>query len=123
MQDFGAHPPFAHNPHVYGGVDPDAPKPEGEDVLPFGGTHGLELFDVPAGTVIPSAEDVIAAAQEAQDDDEPVDVDGDGEITGYEVFSKADLITECESRGLSTAGNKPDLVRRLQEHDAAKDGA
>lgn len=92
MQDFGGHPPFAHNPHVYGGVDPDAVVRD-------------------------------AAADEVADEDARVDVDGDGEITGYEVFTKADLITECEQRGLSTSGNKPDLVRRLVEHDAAQDNA
>jgi len=55
------------------------------------------------------------------DDDGPVDMDGDGQTTGYEVFTKADLVTECESRGLLTSGNKPDLVARLQEAD--KDNA
>lgn len=90
----GAHPPFAHNPHVWGGVDPDAaPEPATVDV----------------------------AEQDAVEDEEPAtDVDGDGQITGYEAFTKAELVAECERLGLSTAGNKADLVARLQAADPAQ---
>lgn len=60
-------------------------------------------------------------APEPVGDDDAVDVDGDGQITGYELFTKADLVAECENRGLPVTGNKPDLVARLQEAD--KDAA
>jgi hypothetical protein len=87
----GAHPPFAHNPHVWGGVDPDA-APE------------------------PAAVDEAAVV-----DEEPAtDVDGDGRIDGYEAFTKAELVAECERLGLSTVGNKADLVARLQAADPAQ---
>lgn len=60
------------------------------------------------------------------EDDAPVDVDGDGQYTGYELFTKADLVAHIEALNkeradedqLSTAGNKPDLIRRIQEAEA-----
>lgn len=57
--------------------------------------------------------------EETPADEAPVDVDGDGQITGYELFTKTDLVAECENRGLPVSGNKPDLVARLQEADKA----
>lgn len=90
-----SHPPFAHNPHVYNGIDPDA---ETTSLVVTSRAH--LIADEPA-------------------DEAPTDVDGDGKLDGYEVFSKADLIGECEARGLPTSGNKPDLVARLQEADKA----
>lgn len=124
MYDYGAHPPFAHNPHVYDGVDPAATQPAAtQPAAPgdavFVGEQGPELVD-PAKLAELAAQNGSSADP---DDDAPVDVDGDGQITGYEAFSKADLIAECERLGLPTYGNKPDLVRRLQQHDAAKDSA
>jgi len=114
MQDYGGHPPFAHNPHVYDGVDPDgnpttAMVVESHAVV---GETGPEVVDLPRGNVV-SLTDAVPPV----DEDAPVDVDGDGQITGYELFTKADLVTECETRGLPTSGNKPDLVARLQEAD------
>lgn len=111
-----SHPPFAHNPHVYNGVDPDGNPTEGMVVHSgaiveqpeIAGEQGPELTDLPPGT------EVTVPGEEAS-----TDVDGDGQITGYEVFTKADLITECESRGLPVSGNKPELVARLQEADKA----
>jgi len=102
MQDFGGHPPFAHNPHVYDGVDP-AGNPATAMVV-----HSGAIVEAPVVEDAPPIE---------PDEDASTDVDGDGQITGYELFTKADLVTECENRGLPTSGNKPDLVARLQEAD------
>ncbi|WP_020658391.1 SAP domain-containing protein [Amycolatopsis benzoatilytica] len=38
----------------------------------------------------------------------------------YEAGTVADLAAELNSRGLSAKGDKPDLVDRLLEHDAAQ---
>lgn len=115
-----SHPPFAHNPHVYNGVDPDGNETTGlvvhsvtapvEDSEPaeLVGEQGPELVDLPEGQVVA-----------VQDDDADTDVDGDGQTTGYELFTKDDLIAECKTRGLPVTGNKPDLVARLQESDKA----
>ena len=54
------------------------------------------------------------------EDDAPVDVDGDGEVTGYEALSKDDLVAELEARELPKSGNKPDLIERLEADDAEK---
>jgi hypothetical protein len=54
------------------------------------------------------------------EDAEAVDVDGDGQITGYEAWSKDDLVTELEERGLPKSGNKPELIDRLEQDDLAK---
>jgi hypothetical protein len=53
------------------------------------------------------------------DEDVAVDVNGDGQLDHYETATKADLATEAGRRGLSTAGSKTDLVKRLQDADAA----
>ena len=47
-------------------------------------------------------------------DDENLDLDGDGEVTGYETWTKAQLVSEAEARGLATSGNKAELVERLE---------
>lgn len=39
---------------------------------------------------------------------------------GLEELTKAELKVEAEARGLSTAGNKADLIARIVEHDAAE---
>lgn len=145
-----SHPPFAHNPHVYNGIDPDdnpttsmvvtsraIPAEEGE----IDGERG-EATNIETGVVTPPGEQLPNAPEDAypagatalepaqtgtSDEDAPVDVDGDGLIAGYEVFTKADLVkhidtlneTRAEDNKLSTAGNKPDLVRRIQEAEAA----
>lgn len=103
MQDFGGHPPFAHNPHVYDGIDPDA-------------------VVVTSRTVTGHEDTEPAAPPVVESDEDSVDVDGDGQVSGYEVFTKTDLIAECEARGLATSGNKPDLVARLQAADKAGAG-
>ncbi len=96
-------------------------------------TAGPTMYD-PSGEV--AADEVAAqppaaapsgSAASAVTDDGPVDVDGDGQITSYELFTKPDLIAHIEGLNenravddqLSTAGNKPDLVRRIQEAEAA----
>lgn len=38
----------------------------------------------------------------------------------YEAGTVADLAAELNARGLSSKGDKPDLVDRLLEHDAAQ---
>ncbi|HWD81017.1 MAG TPA: SAP domain-containing protein [Kribbella sp.] len=38
----------------------------------------------------------------------------------YEAGTVADLAAELNSRGLSSKGDKPELVDRLLEHDAAQ---
>lgn len=86
-----SHPPFAHNPHVYGGVDPDGPE-----------SVTVTQRDIPADEA-PAAESTPTA--------EPVD---------YEAFSKDDLVAECKERELPVTGNKPDLADRLRADDAAK---
>lgn len=105
-----SHPPFAHNPHVYGGVDPNAPV--AEPIVVHSPAQvpepGPELVDVPPG-----------ATGDTSNEDANVDVNGDGQVDGYEVFTKAELVAECEARGLPTTGNKPDLVARLQDADKA----
>jgi len=55
------------------------------------------------------------------EDDAPVDVDGGGQITGYEAWSKDDLVAELEARGLPKSGNKPELIDRLEQDDLAKE--
>lgn len=49
--------------------------------------------------------------------DEP---EGDASEDGLEGLTKAELKVEAEARGLSTAGNKADLIARIVEHDAAE---
>lgn len=128
-----SHPPFNHNPHVYGGVDPAKRVIVEQGVSENGDpTDSLVVHsDVarpadeeaaePTTVEHRPADDTGTANADAQsDEDADVDVNGDGKMDGYEVFSKADLVAECEARGLATSGNKPDLVRRLQDADAAK---
>lgn len=50
-------------------------------------------------------------------EDASVDLDGDGEVTGYEEWTKDDLASELERRGLTKTGNKADLVARLTDDD------
>ena len=41
------------------------------------------------------------------------------EPQGYDGWTKGELEAELESRGLSKTGNKPELIERLEEDDAA----
>ena len=41
------------------------------------------------------------------------------EPQGYSAWTKDELQAELEKRGLPTSGNKPDLIERLEENDAA----
>lgn len=129
-----SHPPFAHNPHVYDGIDPDGPTSvtvtsrvadiaritvdgvEVEGIVVETDTEPSAAVNIATGVVTPPGEQLPDA------DEDSVDVDGDGQVSGYEVFTKADLIGECEARGLATSGNKPDLVARLQAADKAGAG-
>jgi hypothetical protein len=94
-------------------------------VTPAGEVIGVTEEGHPTSSLLVSGSDSDLGENAAEgdpqpvDDDAPVDVDGDGQYTGYEVFTKADLIAECENRGLPVTGNKPDLVARLQEADKA----
>ncbi len=66
-----AHPPFAHNPHVYNGIDPDADP-----------TTSM----VVTSRAVTGHEDEAAHPDAESDDDAPVDVDGDGQVTGREAL-------------------------------------
>jgi hypothetical protein len=136
-----SHPPFNHNPHVYGGVDPakraavepvavteaastDSPAAHSDVAAPAD-----EEATEPTTAEVAGASGVsdTASTDTPPDEDANVDVDGDGKVDGYEMFTKAELIAHIdtlneglpEDERLSTAGNKPDLVRRIQEHEAA----
>lgn len=50
--------------------------------------------------------------------DEPEDA-GDLEAVDYSKLKKPELEKLCEERGLDKAGNRPDLIARLQEADTA----
>lgn len=142
-----SHPPFAHNPHVYNGIDPDG-NPTTSMVVTSRAADvarvtvdGVEVdgtvvntdtapgpaVNAETGEVTPSGGQLPEADAVQPDEDAPVDVDGDGQITEYEVFTKVDLVkhietlneTRADDDQLSTAGNKPDLVRRIQEAEAA----
>lgn len=126
-----SHPPFNHNPHVYNMVDPAKRVTVEHGVSPDGDpTDSLVVHsdvarpaDEEAAELTPDVAepDTDPADGDGQsDEDADVDVNGDGRVDGYEVFTKADLVAECERRGLATTGNKPDLVRRLQDADSAK---
>ena len=39
---------------------------------------------------------------------------------GYDVWTKDELMAELEERGLPKSGNKPELIERLDQDDAAK---
>ena len=79
---------------------------------------------MPKSTVNSGVSNIDAAPGEPgymPEDDAPVDADGDGQITGYEAWSKDDLVTELEERGLPKSGNKPELIERLEQDDLAKE--
>jgi hypothetical protein len=69
----------------------------------------------------PAAEEAVTgppAPLPVEADEAGGDVDGDGEVTGYEGYTKAELADELERRGLPKSGNVPDLVERLEADDA-----
>jgi hypothetical protein len=109
-----SHPPFAHNPHVYNGIDPDGNPTTGMVVHSHAATEPEFVGEAAPELVHPPFD---GPADAVSNEDAPTDVNGDGAVDGYEVFTKAELITECEARGLPVSGNKPDLVARLQEAD------
>ena len=45
--------------------------------------------------------------------------DGESGSGGYDGWTKGELEAELESRGLPKTGNKPELIERLEEDDAA----
>lgn len=63
-----------------------------------------------------SGEDVVTPQDS---DDENVVVLVGGEVTGYETWTKAELIARLEARGLATSGNKAELIERLEGSDPA----
>lgn len=118
-----SHPPFAHNPHVYGGVDPAKRVRVEQSVADEGdapAAHSDVARPVDEEAAEPTMDEHTETGDGQSDEDANIDVDGDGKVDGYEMFTKADLVAECEQRGLSTTGNKPDLVRRLRDADSAK---
>jgi hypothetical protein len=56
------------------------------------------------------------------DDDDGDDDDGDDEPEDYSDMSVADLKAELRERGLSPAGPKKTLIRKLKKNDAEDDG-
>jgi hypothetical protein len=71
----------------------------------------------------PAAEEAVTgppAPLPVEADEAVGDVDGDGEVTGYESYTKAELADELERRGLPKSGNVPELVERLEADDAAQ---
>ena len=50
----------------------------------------------------------------------PDDGEAAVEGLGYEVWTKDELMAELEDRGLPKSGNKPELIDRLDQDDAAK---
>jgi hypothetical protein len=58
----------------------------------------------------------------AIDADEPtLDEPDEDEVPPYSEWSKAELVEECEARGLPKSGNKDVLVERLEANDAEGD--
>lgn len=111
-----SHPPIEHNPHVWADILVGSRAVPGESAVVDGdagpvveGEHGPELTDLPDGTPVETNQ---------SDEDAPVDVNGDGQLDTYEQATKAELVAQCEQRGLPTSGTKAELVRRLQDHDA-----
>ncbi|HET9889652.1 MAG TPA: SAP domain-containing protein [Mycobacterium sp.] len=120
-----AFPPQAHNPHEWAAMHPDVDILVGSRPIPAEPTVGVveqrgEAVNIETGVVTPPGEPLPSADAPRSDEDAPVDVNGDGQVDAYERATKADLVAQCEQRGLPTAGTKADLVRRLQEADAAK---
>jgi len=60
------------------------------------------------------------ATNAAADDEQQTEASADVEETAgtYAGWSKAELVTECDERGLPKTGNIPDLVARLEADDA-----
>lgn len=124
-----SHPPFNHNPHVYGMVDPAKRVVAEQGVSDEG--NPTDSLVVHSDVARPADEEAAEPVTDEPTTGEPTDeTPGNGEQSDedsapgntaedYEVFSKADLVAECEQRGLPVSGNKPDLVKRLLEHDAA----
>jgi hypothetical protein len=49
----------------------------------------------------------------------PLDDQGEPDIDPYAGMSRDDLAAECETRGLTKSGTKPELLERLRADDAA----
>jgi len=66
----------------------------------------------------------LRAIKEHSDDEEELE-DEDAAENGepYENWSKADLVTESQNRGLPSSGNKADLADALYASDAEKEAA
>jgi hypothetical protein len=47
-----------------------------------------------------------------------LEVDDEDELPPYEEMSLADLQKECRARELPVGGNKAEVIKRLEEHDA-----
>ena len=75
--------------------------------------HVNSVNDAPAGT--DNAKTINEDGSYTRRTGEPDPSENDG----YESMTKPELQAELEARGLPTTGNKPELVTRLEEDDAA----
>jgi hypothetical protein len=112
------------------GISDDQVRAVGQIAATFQGKFSVdaEIDGEPVGAAAPAAapapapEPVPTAfdlSPEAESVDEP-DADED-EVPPYSEWSKAELIEECESRGLTKSGNKDALVERLETDDGEGD--
>lgn len=112
---------------------PDAPKEEKDEsgAKPIGNSGGgaapvLYYYDA-AGKRVPEG-DVSAVKQYGADDPSRPDVDAEPDDDGapapangnaLDKMSVAELKDEAEARGLPKGGKKDQLIKAIQEHDAA----
>ena len=67
--------------------------------------------------------DVDLSDDEELDEEEQAEENAEQSDVDYSAFSKEDLVTEAEARGLAKSGNKEDLIARLQENDVEQQEA
>lgn len=65
---------------------------------------------------------LLAKSHEPESDGDGDGGDGDGgeEVLPYSEWDKKDLVAEAELRGLAKSGSAADLVKRLEDFDAAQ---
>jgi SAP domain len=79
-----------------------------------------DLEPLEANLTEPQLQGVELPQPVTRDEDEDVIVDPDD---SYDNWKAPRLREECAVRGLSTSGNKPDLVDRLERNDRGEDDA
>lgn len=75
------------------------------------------------GRTVGQVERMTKESPHHQDDPDDVmdDEDDEDEVVDYNEWSKEELLGELKDRELSLVGNKPELVKRLEEDDAKED--